>query len=89
MQIPGLFGEDGLQPVSALLSKWRAAVGPSAPGVDLVTKVPTLVWFHADLHVLPETVMVRGIYCARVVAPCHLRCCPPSPPRMRAVLLAQ
>ncbi len=58
-QIPGLYGEDGLQPVSAQLTQWRTQLGSEDSLVGMGA-VPSLVWLHRDLDVLPEVVMVSG-----------------------------
>lgn len=57
-QIEGLFGEDGLQPVSALLRNWKSQLGPHTTEFGLFSQLPTLVWFHEPMGLLPETVMV-------------------------------
>ena len=59
VQVRGLFGEDGLQPVSSQLTAWRGQLGASKTPMELMTSIPTLLWFAEDWAMLPETVAVR------------------------------
>lgn len=60
VQLPGLFGFDGLQPIDAFLSR----LGPYDSFVGAFFKLPTLVWAHhiakADSDVMMEFLCLVG-----------------------------
>jgi hypothetical protein len=80
-QLPGLYGRDGLIPISQALSAAEArAGGRAAPLAHKLRLLPTLLWLHKPLRVPPDVLagalclcgaaLAGAAACAAAVRPC-------------------